>query len=695
MALCKFNASHCHTSMSLSSLIILFFLKITYSNSLTFNFSNFKPNSRCLNYQGNASVSENAIHLTTDPQGISPLGSLGRATYCKPLHLWDKASGNLTDFHTIFSFSIDSQRLKVYGDGLAFFIAPMQFPVGNMAGGGLGLVRGNQTSKYPFLAIEFDSYSNSWDPPYQHVGIDINSVVSNATSAWISNIEYGEKIYVSIRYDSLSKSLSVTFTGFSSNNEIEQHLDYNVDLRDFLPEWVTVGFSAATGENSEKHILHSWYFSSTLQINDKPATSPTDNTPTTNIPTDSAAPPDKSSKTTNIPTDSAAPPDKSSNMVGLVVGASVGGCVFIGIILGLLYFFMWKKRRVEKEVEVMFDLPMDDEFEKSTGPRKFSYSNLVSATKNFSEQEKLGEGGFGAVYKGFLKELDSYIAVKRISGSSKQGLKEFASEVKIISQLRHKNLVQLMGWCHEKGKLLLVYELMPNGSLDSHLFKKERSLTWEARYNIAQGIASGLLYLQEEWEQLVVHRDIKPSNIMLDSNFNAKLGDFGLARLVDHGKVSQTTVLAGTLGYLAPECVITGKASKKSDVYSFGIVALEIACGRKSINIIGNEDQLYIVQWAWDLYGRGKLLEAADSKLNGNFDEQQLERLMVVGLWCAHPDAKLRPCIKQAIQVLNFEAPLPVLPSKLPVPTYLSPPVNASLLPLPSSLGASFSGEGS
>ena len=189
---------------------------------------------------------------------------------------------------------------------------------------------------------------------------------------------------------------------------------------------------------------------------------------------------------------------------------------------------------------------MDEDFEKGTGPRKFSFDELALATSNFAEEEKLGEGGFGGVYRGFLRELNSYVAVKRVSRGSKQGMKEYASEVTIISRLRHRNLVRLMGWCHKKGELLLVYEFMPNGNLSSCLLEEKTLLTWAMRYKIALGLASSLLYLHEQWEQCVVHRDIKSSNVMLDSDFNAKLGDFGLARLVDHGKGSQTTVLAGT-----------------------------------------------------------------------------------------------------------------------------------------------------
>ncbi|CAN0865086.1 L-type lectin-domain containing receptor kinase IX.1 [Linum grandiflorum] len=234
----------------------------------------------------------------------------------------------------------------------------------------------------------------------------------------------------------------------------------------------------------------------------------------------------------------------------------------------------------------------------------------------------------------------------------------------------------------DHNELLLVYEFLPNGSLDQHLFGGgERSRTtvvldWPVRYKIAQGLASGLLYLHEEWEQCVVHRDIKSSNVMLDSNFNAKLGDFGLARLVDHELGSQTTVLAGTMGYLAPECVTTGKASKESDVYSFGVVCLEIACGRKPVDPKQELRKVRLVEWVWDLYGQGEILEAVDWKLGGGLDSEEVERLMIVGLWCCHPDEMNRPSIRQVISVLKMEAPLPSLPAKLPVPMYYAPPVD-------------------
>ena len=262
---------------------------------------------------------------------------------------------------------------------------------------------------------------------------------------------------------------------------------------------------------------------------------------------------------------------------------------------------------------------------------------------------------------------------------SKQGEKEYRAEVKIISKLKHKNLVQLIGWCHEKGEFLLIYEFMPNGSLDSHLFGGQNPLSWALRYKIALGLASALLYLHEEWEQSIIHRDIKSSNVMLDSNFNARLGDFGLARLMDQEFGIKTTRPAGTFGYMAPEYVSKGKASKASDVYSFGVVALEIACGRRSIESkTKKEAEISLLDWVWSSYENGRIVKVADEKLYMDFDLEQMERLMIVGLWCAHPDCSFRPSVRQALQVLNFEAPLPNLPKTMPVPKYDIPATSSS-----------------
>ena len=330
----------------------------------------------------------------------------------------------------------------------------------------------------------------------------------------------------------------------------------------------------------------------------------------------------------------------------------------------------------------------DDDLEQGViGPRRFCYDELTAATGNFSDDRRLGRGGFGSVYRGLLTGTNLDVAVKRVSETSRQGWKEFVSEVRIISRLRHRNLVQLIGWCHggDDDELLIVYELMPNGSLDGHLHgpdSQSQLLTWPVRYRIAVGVGEALLYLHQDAERRVVHRDVKPSNVMLDASFTAKLGDFGLARLIDDDRRSHTTGVAGTMGYMDPECVLTGRATVESDVYSFGVLLLEIACGRRPAvrRRAGDEDEgegeeyfVHLVQWVWDAYGGGTILDAADARLRGEFDGREMACAMLVGLWCAHPDRGLRPTVRQAVNVLRFEAPPPTLPAKMPVATYGPP----------------------
>lgn len=335
-------------------------------------------------------------------------------------------------------------------------------------------------------------------------------------------------------------------------------------------------------------------------------------------------------------------------------------------------------RRLSREATVYHDELGDNELDQgTTGPRRFSYHELAAATNKFCDDGVLGKGGFGSVYRGFHGGMNRELAVKRVSETSRQGWKEFVSEVRIISRLRHRNLVQLIGWCHGDDELLLVYDLMHNGSLDTHLYATDSVLAWSVRYEIVLGLGSALLYLHEDTEQRVVHRDIKPSNIMLDALFTAKLGDFGLARLINDGRRSHTTGIAGTMGYIDLECVLAGRTSVESDVYSFGVVLLEITSGRRPAVVTRDEEVVHLVQWVWDFYGGGAILDTADKRLSrGGIEGREMERVMIVGLWCAHPDRSLRPSIRQAMNVLRCEAPLPSLPARMPVATY-GPPTNS------------------
>lgn len=234
------------------------------------------------------------------------------------------------------------------------------------------------------------------------------------------------------------------------------------------------------------------------------------------------------------------------------------------------------------------------------------------------------------------------------------------------------------GWCHKEGKLLLVYEYMPKGSLDQHLFvgQEKPPLSWNLRYKIISGVASALHYLHNEFEQRVVHRDLKASNIMLDSNFNARLGDFGLARALENEKTSYAEAegVPGTIGYIAPECFHTGKATRQSDVYAFGAVLLEVVCGQRPGARIAGFNGL--AEWVWFLHRDGLLLQAVDEKLGEDYVAEEAEKLLLLGLACSHPIASERPETQAITQIISGSVPPPnvspfkpafVWPSMVPV----------------------------
>ncbi|CAM6117430.1 unnamed protein product [Calypogeia fissa] len=318
------------------------------------------------------------------------------------------------------------------------------------------------------------------------------------------------------------------------------------------------------------------------------------------------------------------------------------------------------------------------------GPKNFQYKTLSTATKGFSSSQLVGTGGFGRVYMGKLvlkkdgKPIE--IAVKRISDTSNQGASEFLAEVKIIGQVQHRNLVRLLGWCHERDKLLLVYDYMPNGSLYQHLHNStpgETVLTWSRRLKIVSGVATALAFLHDEWVQRVIHRDVKSSNIMLDHDFYARLGDFGLARAAEHDKELLCTEVAGTRGYLAPELGVTFRPTEKTDVYSFGAVVLEVATGKKPR--LSSEDkeslkEIFLVDWVWNLYQDEALLDAADSTLHNAYDPREMVMFLKVGLLCCHPNPDERPSMRDVISIWKGSSPFPPLPRGRPVPEF---PLNA------------------
>ncbi|KAK4399123.1 L-type lectin-domain containing receptor kinase VII.1 [Sesamum angolense] len=306
-----------------------------------------------------------------------------------------------------------------------------------------------------------------------------------------------------------------------------------------------------------------------------------------------------------------------------------------------------RNRRIRKEREEMED------WELEYWPHRITYQEIESATKNFSEENVIGIGGNGKVYKGSFPG-GSEVAVKRISHENSEGIRAFLAEISSLGRLKHRNLVGLRGWCKkEKGSLILVYDYMENGSLDQRVFECDESkmLSCEDRIRILKQVASGILYLHYGWECKVLHRDIKASNVLLDKEMNARLGDFGLARMHEHDKVAGTTRVVGTVGYLAPEIVKSGKASTQTDVFGYGVLILEVMCGRRPIE----EGKPPLVEWVWELLRRGELLNVVDARLRarGDIDTEEVERVLHLGLLCAHPDTNTRPTMRQVVKLFE------------------------------------------
>ncbi|XP_038981812.1 cysteine-rich receptor-like protein kinase 6 isoform X2 [Phoenix dactylifera] len=295
-------------------------------------------------------------------------------------------------------------------------------------------------------------------------------------------------------------------------------------------------------------------------------------------------------------------------------------------------------------------------------------STLRIATANFSEENKLGEGGFGAVYKGQLPD-GREIAVKRLSAGSSQGFRELRNELVLVAKLQHRNLVKLLGVCLEKQEKLLVYEYVPNRSLDTILFdpEKREQLNWEKRNKIIGGIAQGLQYLHEESQLKIIHRDLKASNILLDADLNPKISDFGLARLFGGDQSHCTTnQVVGTFGYMAPEYVLHGQFSIKSDVYSFGVLVLEIVTGRKNSDCSNTEYVEDTVSYVWERWVKGTILEILDPSLGNHYPRGEVLRCVQIGLLCVQKNPYDRPNMLQVVVMLSsisMSLPIPSIPA--------------------------------
>lgn len=432
----------------------------------------------------------------------------------------------------------------------------------------------------------------------------------------------GQNIRAWIDFDGANFEINVTIAPIGVARPSIPTLTFkNPIIANYVSAEMYVGFSASKTNWVEAQRLLAWSFSDTGSA--------------------------REINTTNLPVFE--PESSSSKLSGGAVAGIVIGCVAFVVICGSGYYLWWRNKKLgDQEDEI-------EDWEQEYWPHRFSYEELRVATGEFRNDNLLGSGGFGRVYKGTLSN-NTEIAVKCVNHDSKQGLREFMAEISSMGRLQHKNLVQMRGWCRKGNELMLVYDYMPNGSLNKWIFDKPTQLLgWERRRRILVDVAEGLNYLHHGWDQVVIHRDIKSSNILLDSDMRGRLGDFGLAKLYQQGEVPNTTRVVGTLGYLAPELATVAAPTTASDVYSFGVVLLEVACGRRPIETSAPEEEVVLIDWVRDLYAKGSPGEAADRRIKGEYDEGDMEMVLKLGLACCHPDPLRRPNMKEVLVLLVDE----------------------------------------
>jgi hypothetical protein len=622
-------------SVHLLLLLSFFFFGLNLATGgNTFIYTGFTSSN--LTLDGMATVMPRGLLRLTDGIGDHK----GHAFHPYSLQFRPVPGGAVQSFSVSFVFAILSMYPNLSSQGMAFLVCPSANLSASGARGLLGLFRhqssGNASNH--IFAIELDTIQNTEfeDINNNHIGIDVNSIISvqsyyagyyedNRGDFRNMTLNSHEAMQVWIEYDSETTQISVTIAPLKMSKPNRSLLSTIYNLSVVLTDQAYVGFSSSTGSIDSEHYVLGWSFGM-----NQPA-------PSIDI--------------NRLPKLPRKGPRYSSKVTEIVLPIATA---ILSLAIGFAILQIVRRRSRYAELR--------EDWEVEFGPHRFSYKDLFSATQGFKNNHFLGAGGFGSVYRGVLPSSKLEIAVKRISHESRQGIKEFIAEIVSIGRLRHRNLVQLLGYCRRRGELLLVYEYMSNGSLDKYLYRIDGmpSLNWVHRFNIIKGITAGVFYLHEEWEQVVIHRDIKASNVLLDCEMNGRLGDFGLAKLYDHGMDPQTTHVVGTMGYLAPELARTGRASPLTDVFSFGVFLLEVTCGRRPVEQNSqNNGVSMLVDWVLEHWHNGLLLRTVDSKLQDEFDPHQACLVLKLGLLCSHPVPDARPSMRQVMQYLDGDMKLP------------------------------------
>ncbi|KAA8517252.1 hypothetical protein F0562_017496 [Nyssa sinensis] len=622
--------------MSHYIILFLLLLKQAPSNSSQVNFTF----NELLELDGVAELSSDGVFMLTNSSSSL---MMSHAFYKFPIQFKNHSNGSVHSFSTTFIFAMkpENQGQRLGGDGIALFISPSKDLSGAQPAEYLGLFNStnNGNSLNHLVAIELDTIQDFEfnDINDNHVGVDIyglESIISAPAGYYKDenggltlknfDLKSGDPMQVWVEYDGMEKQLNVTLSPVNILKPQIPLLSLAQDLSPFFLEFMYVGFSSSRGRlfESAEYIL-GWSF--------------TMNGPAQEL---------DSSRLPKLPYKIHKQPARIQKILAVVI--SLTGSIFILVVI----FRALIIRRRKKFMEVLED------WEVQYGPHRFTYKDLYIATKGFKENELLGRGGFGQVYQGVLPASNMQVAVKRVAHDSRQGMREFVAEIATIGRLRHPNLVRLLGYCRREGELLLVYDFMPNGSLEKFIYGQPKLiLSWAQRFKIIKDVASGLFYLHQQWFQVVIHRDIKASNALIDSGMNGRLGDFGLAKLCDHGTDPQSSHVAGTLGYIAPELARTGKASTSTDLFAFGAFMLEVVCGRRPVERQASQDKVVLVDWVFECWDRGTILEVIDPRLGNEYVEEEVELVLKLGLLCSHAVAAARPSMSAVVQYLADSSP--------------------------------------
>ncbi|XP_010513256.1 PREDICTED: probable inactive L-type lectin-domain containing receptor kinase III.1 [Camelina sativa] len=557
---------------------------------------------------------------------------MGQAFHGFPIPFLKPNSSNLVSFSTSFVFAI-TPGSGTPGHGLAFVISPSLDFSGAFPSNYLGLFNTstNGNASNHILAVEFDTVHavELDDIDDNHVGIDLNGMnsIESAPAAYFDDREEktlslklasGKPIRVWIEYNTADMTISVTLAPLDRPKPNLPLILRNLNLSGILSREHYVGFTAATGTITSSHFVLGWSFNIEGKASDFVITK---------LPSLPDPPPPFSP--------SPNPPiivKKNSNHTKLIIICAASGTLAIMIMI-LLGFWVFRRKQI---------------FPGAGGTRKFSYQTVSSATEGFDNSMLLGERNSGSFYKGQLTPTE-IIAVKRITCTTRQQTTTLIAEIDDILNVTQRNLVNLLGYCSQGNEIYLVYEYVPNGSLDQFLFCHDRPiLTWSDRFCIIKGIASALQHLHGERQKSLIHGNVKASNVLLDEELNPRLGDYG------QGSRHSTS------GHVAPELVDTGHVTCDTDVFAFGVLMMEIVCGRKAIETTKPPEEISLVNWVLRGVKNGNMLKRCDERINTkDLVFQEVLLVLKTGLLCVRRTPEARPMMKKVLQYLNGTERLP------------------------------------